>query len=155
MALKVEERRRGQLRGSSRPQSSGPFRMLRPQNVRSGCSKRTSRFVKRSPSRSSLGHTVASSPLAMEPPDTEEMVRTRESTPSSFSRRSAPPWNSAARNPPPERQSAMPFRSLPGRYRASRLDVSTARSSGRALSSPPLTDAGPSRPVRGTAAGSR
>ena len=58
-------------------------------------------------------------------------------------------------NPPPERQSAMPFRSLPGRYRASRLDVSTARSSGRALSSPPLTDAGPSRPVRGTAAGSR
>ena len=44
----------------------------------------------------------------------------------------------------------MPFRSLPGRYRASRLDVSTAGSSGRALSPPPLTRAGPSRPVRGT-----
>ena len=61
----------------------------------------------------------------MEPPETEETVRTCESTPSSFRRRSAPAWNRAARNPPPDRQTAIPSRRALGRYRAAIVEVST------------------------------
>ena len=52
----------------------------------------------------------ASSIAAMDPPETAETVRSCPSIPSSFRRRSAPRWNSAARKPPPERHSAVPRR---------------------------------------------
>src|SRR5262245_10515901 len=49
----------------------------------------------------------------MLPPDTDEIVSTSERMPSSWRRRSAPRWNKALRNPPPERQIAISCRGSP------------------------------------------
>lgn len=51
----------------------------------------------------------------MLPPETEVMVSTFPSTPSSLRRRTAPRWKRAARYPPPDRRSATPLRSLKGK----------------------------------------
>ena len=48
---------------------------------------------------------MPSSPETIDPPETLEIRSSRASSPSSLSRRSAPTWNSIAREPPPERHS--------------------------------------------------
>ena len=50
---------------------------------------------------------LASSPLVIDPPDTEEMARTRGLMPASTRPMSAPTANSAARWPPPDRATLM------------------------------------------------
>ena len=53
----------------------------------------------------------------MLPPDTDVNVSILERIPSSFMRRRAPRWKSAARSPPPDMQKARPFRGPScGRY---------------------------------------
>src|SRR5574342_1341189 len=64
----------------------------------------------------SSGQILASRPFATDPPDTEEIVRIRERNPTSFRRRRAPRWKSAARKPPPDRHRAHPARSALGWY---------------------------------------
>ncbi|HME72256.1 MAG TPA: hypothetical protein VKM54_20675 [Myxococcota bacterium] len=59
----------------------------------------------------SFGHTFARGPFAIEPPETEETVSSFDRRPTSLRRRKALRWKSAARYPPPERQSALPLRS--------------------------------------------
>jgi hypothetical protein len=84
-------KQRHQVGGHKRDHSSGHDLMLAPQNLLSGASTSSSKFVN-TPLRSrvSRGHAIASTPLVIDPPDTEEIVLILESTPTSFKRLSEP-----------------------------------------------------------------
>src|SRR5262245_30240972 len=60
------------------------------------------------PSKSSFDQFEARTPDVMEPPETLENLSIRLRYPSSLSRHRLPAWNSIARYPPPDRQSAIP-----------------------------------------------
>ena len=74
----------------------------------------------------------------IEPPDTLEIASRAPSRPVSASRRSAPAWKSIARDPPPERQSAVPVRTLTAACGATTL--------GSPSTAPPLSPTGTPAP---------
>src|ERR1700687_1544601 len=104
--------REAQFLGSSRSHIRGPVRISRAQNCRRSFSKSAKFANILSPVKRS--QCLASSALVIEPPETEVIVLTCDRSPTSFSRRSEPKWNKEAREPPPERHSAIPLRSLFG-----------------------------------------
>ena len=86
-----------QLRGWSRARAA-PVRMSVPTNARIGRATPSSKPATGLPgSRSARVSQVASCAAMMLPPETDVNVSIFASTPSSFSRRSAPRWKSAAR----------------------------------------------------------
>src|SRR5215211_5112058 len=76
---------------------------VRPARERTGATNASSKG-----SAASRGQARASAPAVIEPPDTLEMRSRRSSQPASRRRQITPTWNSIARYPPPDRQSAMP-----------------------------------------------
>src|SRR5215831_1947166 len=87
--------------------------ILRAQNFRNGSVTRRSSSAAVNPPALSASHWHASMPAVMEPPDTAEIRSRLARYPSSLSRMSVPIWKSVARNPPPDKASAMPGRSVP------------------------------------------
>ena len=74
-------------------------------NAMIGSASCVSKFVATSSTKFRSFQWMPSSPETIDPPETLEIRSRRASSPSSLSRRSAPTWNSIAREPPPERHS--------------------------------------------------
>ena len=84
--------------GSSAPRVIAGKSIVSPASRRTGSTTALAKFVARFPSsKSSSFQASASTPAVIEPPETLDTRATPRSSPSSFSRQSAPRWKSIAR----------------------------------------------------------
>jgi len=93
-----------------RRRTAGPVRMCCAANARNGAATLRSQSSTTVPASGHGLRRVARCAAMMLPPETALIVSSPERMPSSFRRRTAPRWNSAARTPPPDRHRARPVR---------------------------------------------